>query len=480
MPNGWFIVARADELQPGEVMPLYLFARHLVLFRTEDGAPRLMDAHCPHLGAHLGVGGRVRGDTIQCPFHGWRFQGDTGTCVEVPYDDVDFIPRKAHARAYPTIERNQMIWAWHHLEDGEPFYDVPVVPEFDDPEWSDIVVREFPVATCAQEMAENNYDTVHFQYVHGSEAIPRRRSSSSTATTSGPSATDGAFIREGFGLGLGVLRVQGCDDVPVHRIALTVGFGGLLSIMALAGIDALHVLQQFRGSEDRIRRRYLSDNRVLNDIRSDVYVSGTYVRDYLLEPDTLRADAFGTSLEDVRRRMEASLDSYGRQAVPAELRHYTTLRAELTDYWATLAPVLHWDAAERRRSGYSFLRDEVFPRRQAMLALAGRIAALNDQQLDGANQEVVALLVGFQTRLLVTLMAALALGLGLALFTMRKILKLEDQAQLQYREAAEARGQLAEPLSALGSSAGNRAANRVARAARRSGPVAFRRADRVA
>src|SRR6185437_2994737 len=37
VPNGWFIVARADELQPGEVMPLYLFARHLVLFRTESG-----------------------------------------------------------------------------------------------------------------------------------------------------------------------------------------------------------------------------------------------------------------------------------------------------------------------------------------------------------------------------------------------------------------------------------------------------------
>src|SRR6478752_10186328 len=106
VPNGWFIVARADELKPGEVMPLYAFARNLVAFRTESGAPRVMDAHCPHLGAHLGVGGRVRGETIQCPFHGWRFQGEDGTCVEVPYDEVDFIPRKAHARAYPTIERN--------------------------------------------------------------------------------------------------------------------------------------------------------------------------------------------------------------------------------------------------------------------------------------------------------------------------------------------------------------------------------------
>src|SRR5579871_1632901 len=69
------------------------------------------------------------------------------------------------------------------------------------------------------------------------------------------------------------------------RLALVIGFGGLLSIMALAGIDAMRVLQQFRNSDDQIRRRYLSQNHVLNDIRSDVYVSGTYVRDYLLEPD---------------------------------------------------------------------------------------------------------------------------------------------------------------------------------------------------
>ena len=92
------------------------------------------------------------------------------------------------------------------------------------------------------------------------------------------------------------------------RLALLIGFGGLLLIMALAGIDALRVLQQFRHSDEEIRRRYLSQNHVLNDIRSDVYVSGTYVRDYLLEPDPERAEAYRTSLEDVRKHMESALE----------------------------------------------------------------------------------------------------------------------------------------------------------------------------
>ncbi|MGD1090749.1 MAG: sensor histidine kinase [Bryobacteraceae bacterium] len=226
------------------------------------------------------------------------------------------------------------------------------------------------------------------------------------------------------------------------RLALLIGFGGLLLIMALAGIDALRVLKQFRHSDDQIRRRYLSQNHVLNDIRSDVYVSGTYVRDYLLEPDPERAELYRTSLENVRKHMESALDLYGRQATPAEVQHYLALRAELMDYWGILAPIFQWDPAERRHSGYTFLRDEVFPRRQNMLAIADRIAALNDQQLTAGNDQVVSLLLRFQTRLLLTLVAALVLGLGMAFFSTRSILRLENQARLRYEEVADARGQL--------------------------------------
>jgi hypothetical protein len=226
------------------------------------------------------------------------------------------------------------------------------------------------------------------------------------------------------------------------RVALIVGFGSLLGIMALAGIDALRVLQSFRTNDDRIRRQFLFRNHVLNDIRSEVYVSGTYVRDYLLEPETERAEAYRASLEQVRVQMVSALDSYGRQIAPEEVKHYTALKTELAQYWGILAPIFKWDAAERRRLGYAFLRDEVFPRRQNMLAIADRIANINEQQLNTANDLVVGLLVAFQTRVAVTLLAALALGLGMAAFSMRKILKLEVQAHARYEEVAEARTQL--------------------------------------
>ncbi len=74
----------AERSRAGAVKPLHYFGRELVVFRGEDGVAHVLDAHCPHLGAHLGFGGRVEGGALRCPFHGWLWNGD-GRCLEVPY-----------------------------------------------------------------------------------------------------------------------------------------------------------------------------------------------------------------------------------------------------------------------------------------------------------------------------------------------------------------------------------------------------------
>ena len=110
IPRGWFFVAYSDELATGEVRTLNYFERELVLFRRADGVAHVVDAFCPHLGAHLGHGGTVVGNTLRCPFHGWRFGGD-GACVEVPY--ATRIPATARLKLWPTIERNGFVLVWY-------------------------------------------------------------------------------------------------------------------------------------------------------------------------------------------------------------------------------------------------------------------------------------------------------------------------------------------------------------------------------
>ena len=70
------------------VQAIFMFlGLNLAVFRGEDGRAHVVDAYCPHLGAHLAVGGAVIGDCIQCPFHGWEFNGDTGKCTHIPTTD---------------------------------------------------------------------------------------------------------------------------------------------------------------------------------------------------------------------------------------------------------------------------------------------------------------------------------------------------------------------------------------------------------
>jgi len=184
-PNGWFAVAWSKDLQEGEVQAIHYFGEDLVLFRTREGVAKVLDAHCPHLGAHLGEGGRVVGDSIRCPFHGWRYDGDTGACVEIPY--CGKIPPRAQVRAWPTVEANRMIFVWHHAEGRAPEWDVPVLSEFSDPAWAAPRYFDLRVPAHMQEMSENNCDPVHFHYVHGAPQLP--------SDTKIEVAPDGRFFR---------------------------------------------------------------------------------------------------------------------------------------------------------------------------------------------------------------------------------------------------------------------------------------------
>jgi len=169
IPNGWFVVAYADELGPGAVKPVKFFNEDLVLFRTSAGHPRLMEAYCPHLGAHLGHGGVVDGEAIRCPFHGWEFAA-SGACQRVPY--ADRVPPQARLRVYPILERNRFIYAWRHAEDAAPTWEPCLREQLSSADWSPFDKRGWTIRSQAQELVENIVDSVHFQYVHGTAGMP--------------------------------------------------------------------------------------------------------------------------------------------------------------------------------------------------------------------------------------------------------------------------------------------------------------------
>lgn len=160
-PWGWFHVAWSDELRRGAKRTVRLWGKELVLWRGRDGAPGLVDAHCPHLGAHLGDGRVVEGG-IECPFHRWRF--DTGgVCTAIPY--ASRLPR-ARARCYPLREWHGMLLAYHHPDGAAPAIELPVIDEHRSAGWSSWLRRSLDVRAPIFDIAENPADVGHFFAVH--------------------------------------------------------------------------------------------------------------------------------------------------------------------------------------------------------------------------------------------------------------------------------------------------------------------------
>jgi signal transduction histidine kinase len=231
-------------------------------------------------------------------------------------------------------------------------------------------------------------------------------------------------------------------SLPHSRFILMLGFGGLLLLMVFTGIDGIHTLRQIQKSNDEVREEFLSRTRKLEKIRSDVYLSGTYIRDYLLEPEPGKAESHRRSLLQARADMDSALGKYKRLLSHEEVIPFQTLTHELGGYWKVLEPVFRWNAAERRQHGYAFLRDEVFPRRMAMLGIADKIANISESQLVAGKVQMVATFSNFRSRLIITIGLTIGLGLLLAGFTTGKILRLERETAGRYHEIATARTQL--------------------------------------
>lgn len=226
------------------------------------------------------------------------------------------------------------------------------------------------------------------------------------------------------------------------RLVLIAGFGGLLLLMAFGGFDGVQVLSRIQSVNDTIREDFLLRTRVLDRIRSDLYVSGTYVRDYLLEPESGKAEGHRLSLLETRRDMDAALVQYGKLLYPGESQPYGVLVQALAEYWRVLDPVFEWTPEQRHNGGYPFLRDEVFPRRAAMLGIADQIGALNESQLEAGKTRVHESFSRFRARLAITLGLTIGLGCILAAFSYLRIVQLESVTAQRYREISEARSEL--------------------------------------
>jgi 3-ketosteroid 9alpha-monooxygenase subunit A len=174
-PTGWFQVSWSDEVKVGDVRTMKYFGRELVAWRAESGQLTVMDAYCEHLGAHLGYGGHVVGELLQCPFHGWQWNQD-GRNMCIPYQDRP--NRGRRIRTFPVVERNESVYIWHDVDGRDPFFDAPdIFAGFSDGSsaadyYPQMRLYRETLEMHPQYVLENGVDFAHFKYVHQTPIVP--------------------------------------------------------------------------------------------------------------------------------------------------------------------------------------------------------------------------------------------------------------------------------------------------------------------
>ena len=162
-PASWYLLCNSRALAR-RPLSRQMLGRSIAAFRTVSGNPVVMDGRCSHLGADLGRG-CVVGDSIECPFHGWRY-GPDGRCTGIPAMDV--IPSFARQSTYPTVERHGLLFFFNG---GEPLFPLPF---FEGARPDDYMPgRPFRFeANCSWYMlAAHGFDTQHFATVHARRLV---------------------------------------------------------------------------------------------------------------------------------------------------------------------------------------------------------------------------------------------------------------------------------------------------------------------
>jgi 3-ketosteroid 9alpha-monooxygenase subunit A len=153
--------------------PLDYFGRKFVAFRTSDGRAHVLDAFCPHLGAHLGYGGRLEDDVLVCPFHGWTWDRN-GCHLEIPYEEGP--PRRSSIRKWPVREIGGACLIWYSTDGREPDWEPELLPEdcADDyhPASQQTTIVWERKHLIPQSLVENLGDAAHVKYIHLSKSIP--------------------------------------------------------------------------------------------------------------------------------------------------------------------------------------------------------------------------------------------------------------------------------------------------------------------
>ncbi len=135
LENLWYLAGPAKDFKTGKISGHVILDQPVLIGRTRQGRAFAFQDLCPHRGVQLSKG-RIEGDNVVCPFHGWRFRPD-GVCAHIPSivtsQTVD--TEKIRTRPYPIREVQGNLWIYmasDEAADSDPLTEPFRIPDIGD------------------------------------------------------------------------------------------------------------------------------------------------------------------------------------------------------------------------------------------------------------------------------------------------------------------------------------------------------------
>ena len=229
---------------------------------------------------------------------------------------------------------------------------------------------------------------------------------------------------------------------PVAAFAV----GALLLLVVVAVLESNRRAQEIYTRLDELNLRYHDVEGKLRRLRSDVNMSGIFVRDYLLDPIGERAPHYRAEIAKFRRANGTAFNELRTLILgrPESDQRLESLRLKLNDYWTALDPLFDWSPAEKATQSVAFLRNEVIPRREAVLAIAQEIEEINSTSMADQRTEVAGQQAELRRDLFALLAWSLLLGGVVALTAVIRLRQLERRSVEEQQLAEEAEHRMRE------------------------------------
>lgn len=221
-----------------------------------------------------------------------------------------------------------------------------------------------------------------------------------------------------------------------------IGLASLLVLVAYSLLTASSKAQDIYTRLDRLNSHHRDVETKLRRLRSDVHLSGIFVRDYLLDTEREHAEEYQQRLAEFRSANLATLAELRALGGDEHGDRIANLQSQLDEYWRAFDPLIDWSIGEKITLSARFLRREVIPRREAVLSIAQEIEELNNANLAAQGAEVTRQQAAFRSELYTLLWRSLLLGLFLAITAVIRLRVLERRSEIQKEVAQDAERQL--------------------------------------